>query len=265
MTAPTMTRCFLSWHLMNLELLERRFSRAASTYAEHSVVQQAMARELLSRLLPHCHEGLKVLEPGAGSGTLTGLILDTLKPAALTVNDLSQAMLEECARRFSGAAIEISYIPGDALSADLGHGYDLLASNALFQWFKDLPAAAEVCACRLKPGGILAFSTFLPGTFYELESLTGGLLAYKSQDEIEAAFKPFFELEINAGSRHCQYFNRAVDVLRHLKLTGVNAVRAEPWPRHKLMALLNEYERRYRCSEGVGLGWQPCYVIGRRR
>ena len=47
---------------------------------------------------------------------------------------------------------------------------DLLHSNLCFQWIDDLAALFGECARVLKPGGLLAFSTFGPDTLKELRA-----------------------------------------------------------------------------------------------
>src|SRR4029077_4201652 len=51
-----------------------------------------------------------------------------------------------------------------------GHAFELVFSSLMLQWCDDLDAVFGEIARVLKPGGLLLFSTFGPGTLAELRA-----------------------------------------------------------------------------------------------
>lgn len=46
--------------------------------------------------------------------------------------------------------------------------YDMIVSASAIQWFADIPRFLHLCHERLRPGGVLAISTFTPGILRSL-------------------------------------------------------------------------------------------------
>jgi malonyl-CoA O-methyltransferase len=93
--------------------------------------------------------------------------------AQITAVDISPEMINQTKVKLGERAKEIRFITEDAevlTSANLLQGkYDLIISNAVFQWFQQPAETVKSLLCNLQsPNGIFAFSTFGPRTFYEL-------------------------------------------------------------------------------------------------
>ena len=164
------------------ESLERRARigaafAAAGEYDLHARIQHKVAAGLAERiralpLPPHA----QALEIGCGTGFLTAQLVRRLAGGTLLVTDLARPMVERCHARIGEA-------PGRAFRVlDGEHGerppeapFDLIAASLAFQWFDDLPRALARLSDWLAPGGVLAFTTLIQGTFAEWQEAHAGL------------------------------------------------------------------------------------------
>ena len=56
-------------------------------------------------------------------------------------------------------------------------------------------------------------------------------------------------------------FESPIDVLKHIKFTGTNALTEYRWSKSGLKNFESQYKRFYTSSEGVYLTYHPVYVI----
>lgn len=140
------------------------FSRYASSYDQHSDVQNETAR-MLARILPK--EGVtKILEIGCGTGNYTLVLKGIFKDANIKAIDISESMVK-AARQKLGQGRVVCEV-GDAEEAELGGQYDLITSNATFHWLGNLDGVIKKAKVSLEDDGALIFSAFGPKTFLEL-------------------------------------------------------------------------------------------------
>jgi malonyl-CoA O-methyltransferase len=144
------------------------FDRASSSYDAAAALQERVRNELLGRLdelkvRPH-----SILDLGAGTGH-SSRALKRRYPKSMTVAvDIAAGMLAQAKaqsrwlRRFERVRADAYALPFRDAS------FDLVFSNLMLQWCDDLPAVFAELARVLKPGGLLLFSTFGPGTLAEL-------------------------------------------------------------------------------------------------
>lgn len=137
----------------------RAFSRAALSYDRHNTLQRRTGEALLAHLPDQARTGLDL---GCGSGWF----IPALKQRAqqLLALDLSTAMLQQAASR-------ADIIP---LCADMDappvaeHSLDFIFANLCMQWSNHPEAWLSNWSQRLKPGGVMVFSTLLNGSLAEL-------------------------------------------------------------------------------------------------
>jgi malonyl-CoA O-methyltransferase len=142
--------------------LVRRFERAIPAYDEAAVVQAEMAERLLSRLKPLLDEKQirtpRVLEIGAGTGLPTRQAIKILAPTFYLASDLVPA----CGKCLRG--LPVSFVAGDGENPSWIKGpFDLIISNATFQWFLDLAGALKKVSCPPCLGGNTCFYYLRPG------------------------------------------------------------------------------------------------------
>ncbi|TDL86528.1 malonyl-[acyl-carrier protein] O-methyltransferase BioC [Vibrio vulnificus] len=153
--------------MIDKRLLSKRFSDRAKTYDAYANVQKNMAKQLVD-LLPqkNTYHKINILEIGCGTGYLTRLLVKTFPNAAITAVDIAPGMVEVA----KGMTKEdrVTFLCTDIEEMALNENYDLIISNATFQWLNDLPATLEKLCIRLTAEGSLIFSTFGIDTFQEL-------------------------------------------------------------------------------------------------
>lgn len=148
--------------------IRRNFARRAASYDRHAATQRFMAQGLMARTGDLCPRAARILEIGCGTGYLTQLLRQAHAQARLVALDLDVALVA-MARRRLGPDPGVAWLVADGESLGPGRGcFDLIISNAAFQWFTNPGATLTACFKSLSPGGVLAFSTLGPRTFQEL-------------------------------------------------------------------------------------------------
>jgi ubiquinone/menaquinone biosynthesis C-methylase UbiE len=160
----------MAWHHRVMATIVERYDRDAEDYGHHwAPVLDATARRLLDRVEPlvaRLGRPPVVLDVGTGHGVLALEALARWPEAGVIAADPSVGMLGSAARR----AQELGYddrtnlrwlhAPADALP--LGDGVvDLVVSSFVFQLVPDRTAAFGEVRRVLRPGGHLAFVTWL--------------------------------------------------------------------------------------------------------
>ncbi len=123
-----------------MEHLEQFYDELSSSYTE-----------LISKCVPRYHEMLfnmfryipkdfvpkRIIDLGCGTGNLTQQILNHFPDAEINALDLSEEILEESRKRFSGVK-NISFIKADIREMDLEPGsYDLVMSSIAIHHITD--------------------------------------------------------------------------------------------------------------------------------
>lgn len=158
-----------SFHLDRARV-RRNFARAADTYERHDALQREVQADLLSRLDFYLQAPGRVLDVGAGTGRGSALLKKRYPKAQVIAIDLAQPMLH-AARRHQGLLRPFQRVCAEATALPLpDRSVDVLYSNLCFQWIDDLAALFAECVRVLKPGGLLAFSSFGPDTLKELRA-----------------------------------------------------------------------------------------------
>ena len=245
---------------MDTALIRQRFSAASASYDAEAEAQQHIAARLWALAAPHVPSGADVLEIGAGTGLLTRLSLEA-QPRSLTVNDLYLSpQVQELAHQFSG---RVQCREGDAEHLEFGGPFDAVLSASTVQWFADIPAFFARCAGVLPKGGLLAFSSFLPGNLQEVADLTGVGLTYASAAELQGQLAPNFDLLAVEQGDVTLHFASPRHVLLHLRHTGVTGIRSVVWGKNSYKDFVARYTARYGNEQGVRLTYRPVYVLAK--
>lgn len=150
--------------------VRRRFGRAAQSYEQHDVLQREVQSALLERLDFYEKMPLRVVDVGAGTGRGTALLKQRYPKAEVIAIDLALPMLRT-AKQHSSWLKPFTRVCAEATALPLAdHSVDVLHSNLCFQWVDSLAALFGECVRVLKPGGLLAFSSFGPDTLKELRA-----------------------------------------------------------------------------------------------
>ena len=155
----------------NKEIIQKNFSRCARFYDRYSAVQDKTARRLIEHL--NGSRFASILDIGCGTGNYTALLRQRFPQSRITALDVSPEMLQVAAQKLGPD--DITFIAADAETLRMRDAFDLITSNACFQWFDSLQTALDNCAAALRQNGQILFSTFGPATYRELAACTGPL------------------------------------------------------------------------------------------
>ena len=267
------------------ELVAARFAQARNTYAREACVQRKVAEKMMRLIVAETMpegalptEGLlpagrpsahfrRVVEFGCGTGSYSRILLHTLQPESLLLNDLCREM-EECVRDLCASApSRVSFLPGDAEALDFPEGTDLITSCSTLQWFNNPKAFFLRCHRALAENGVLAFTTFGATNLREIRQLTGNGLDYPSVGELQAALRSSgFDILHAEEEVATLSFPTPRAVLKHLKQTGVTGTEKRVWTRSRLQAFCEGYTARFGDPAGhVSLTYHPIYIIARKK
>jgi len=213
---------------------------------------------VMNRLEPAPKGGLamKILEPGCGTGLYTRMLLDAFRGASVFGVDISEAMVRVAKRGIDDPRARFAVVDAEEISTG---SYDLVTSNAAFQWFLSLPRTLARMASLLPGGGLLTFSFFGPETYAELDAALRvsavrrgaddgarvAAAAFHSREEISDALSAVFPRWDVAERRYHQEFPTLADLLRSIRYTGTRGGEArESWSPGKLARVEEEYRKR---------------------
>ncbi len=241
----------------NKDLVKLRFEHSFPTYDSHAVVQKEMAKKLSDYILNFCGENYKnVLEIGCGTGFLTRHIMEDMKIKKLLINDISPEVIGYIEK----IAPYCNYLIGDMEHIIFENKFNIITSNAAFQWAEDLESMIKRFYNVLKPDGVLAFTTFGERNFEQMTKISDRKLMYKPLDELSEMFNGF-EVKVIQEEIHQIEFKTPIDVLRHIKNIGANAIAAEFWTKGALKDFEGKYREFFTTDKGVSLTYHPIYVV----
>jgi len=146
--------------------IAKGFGGACQTYDTAARLQKRMGDAMLASLAEDFRPD-SILDLGCGTGWFTRKLAERFPGAALTGADLSPGMLAQAANGGPGHA---AWLNADAEQLPLpDQSVDLIFSNLMIQWSNRPEVVLAECRRLLKPGGVLAVSTLLDGTLWELE------------------------------------------------------------------------------------------------
>lgn len=257
------------------QLVAMRFSGSRGTYGSEASVQLQIAGKMM-RLLTEAliAEGVarndvptyfrNIVEFGCGTGAYSRILLRELRPQTMLLNDLCREM-EECVGDLCSHNPCIRFLPGDAEELDFPEGTDLITSCSALQWFDSPRDFFTKCHRALPPNGMLAFSTFGTENMREIRHLTGQGLDYAPIEELQAFLESGFDI-LHAGEEIVKLsFPHPMEVLRHLKQTGVTGAGNVTWTRGKLFDFCERYIGDFSVPGGVFLSYHPIYIIAKRK
>jgi len=257
--------------------IRRNFARRAGSYDRHADTQRYMAQELLGRAGEWVSRVSCILEIGCGTGYLTQQLRQVNAQARVVALDLDVALLE-VARRRLGPDPRLTWLVADGESFGRG-SFDLIISNATFQWLT-LPEATLAAYFRcLKPGGVLAFSTLGPRTFQELgTSLRQAARTLNLATVPEIAAQGFLAAESwqgllsRAGFPQINLARQLITVdyptvrqfLSSLQATGATNPQPRPFSSRLLKTMIEAYGAKYAHNGSVSVTYEIIWALAQR-
>jgi malonyl-CoA O-methyltransferase len=183
------------------------FNIAAGRYDQHCQLQLTTGDKLLSLIEP----AETIIDLGCG----TGIVTSKLQYNKLYALDLSDKMLESAKLRLGDENIiylEKSFDNFNGLELDLAF------ANMSLQWSEDLNKTLANIKANLKPGGILAFSIPITGTF---EGVNIPTIYFHDFEQIKDLLLNW--QVIHSFSQSYNYsFSSLVEALKSIKAVGAN-------------------------------------------
>jgi len=210
---------------MDKKVIARNFSKCASFYDDYADVQRKSALEILGQMQGRSFD--RVLEIGCGTGSYTCLLREKFRRARITAVDISGKMVEVAKGKMHDKDIE--FIVADAEFASFPDAnFDLITSNACFQWFDDLEAALEKYKRALKDCGLISFSMFGPLTFWELDVSLKSILDcacvsannFINKDKVSRILARNFKCAEIKEMIYLESFGSILELLNKIKYTG---------------------------------------------
>lgn len=237
----------------NSKLIKNQFKKSLDKYEQNAVVQALMADKLIEKLPRNLYT--RVLELGCGSGVLTKRLVKNIFYNKYYANDI----VEKSKIYIDTILKDYIFLGGNAQRLQVNGNFDLIISNAMFQWFTNLEKALEYYQKKLAKGGTIAFTTFAPDNFKEIRDLTGLSLEYKSLEEIREISQKFFDVIYLENFDYTMTFTNPLEILAHMKNTGVNALSTKHWGLKHVKEFCDKYKEIY---PDLTLTYSPVIVVG---
>ena len=238
--------------MIDKELVKHNFSKYARYYDRYSTIQNLSASKLISKVEGDFFD--RILDIGCGTGNYTKLLREKFPKARIKAIDISSEMIEVAKEKLHGQDIE--FIIDDAETIDPQGQFDLISSNASFQWFENLECALSRYAAFLKKGGVILFSIFGPATFHELDKALKELSGKKTsinscnfcdKPEMEKILKRILKNTDVERKIYRQNYNSLTELLKNIKYTGTRGNGADAknlWTPKMIRNLEKIYMRR---------------------
>lgn len=228
--------------MIDKSLVEKRFKKSLKTYNDNAIVQKKMAERLIN-MLP-VKKFNSIFEIGCSTGVLTEKIKKNLQFNEFICNDI----VKESKLYIDKIIEKNNFIFGDIEEIEINKKFDLIISNAALQWCNNPAKVIDKLISSLKKNGILAVSIFGSNNLKEIKTI----LDIKNDNLIN--INGIEETEI-------VYFNNPIEVLKHIKSTGANALIEYQFTKTRLKFFEEQYKKLYSKDNKVFLTYKPLYII----
>ena len=240
--------------MINKSLIKKRFSKSLNTYSDNAFFQKEMAEKLIN--LINKKEFNNILEIGCGTGILTKKLVNTLCFKTLTTNDIVSSTKMFIDNIYPNNI----FLEGDIEEIKIEKKYDLIISNACLQWCNNIDTTIKKLVDSLNNNGILAISIFGNNNLKEIKEIFRIQNQNYTKEELKIALKKYKIIEFQEENK-ILYFDNLTQILRHLKATGVNAIKQQTLTKTKLEELNKIYSENYTLNNKVTLTYNPIYIL----
>ena len=253
---------------LNQSRVRQSFRRGLDSYHQHASAQADIALGLVQILqgqgAPEHFEN--VLEFGCGTGHLTRPLLHSLDIHHLTLNDLVAEAAPGLGALTKDRSDRTHFTFGPIETVPLPQELDLIISSSTVQWISDIPTLMARLSARLSPGGWLAISGFGTAQFHQLRSLGSSAAAPSYVDAMDWPDLLPCDVDLVHVSQAAtdMQFDSAMELLRHLRKTGVNAQAEQHWSRGRLRAFEDNYRSKFGRDGKLPLTYDPVWMIARK-
>ncbi len=231
--------------MLDKELIKSKFKKSILTYSNNAPIQKEIAQKLAGFINKDCEN---ILEIGSYSGFLTKEIVQKINFKKYLAIDIIDSF--DFIKNLNS---NIEFINADIETFELKEKYDLIISSSTLQWCNDFSKVVKKLKSHLSDNGKIALAIFGNKNLYEIKETLGISLNYPDINDIKHLFSKnaliFDEIKTLK-------FNSSKDILRHLKLTGVNAIQNN-YSYSEIKKFLKIMDEKYQNT----LTYNPLYII----
>lgn len=248
-------------------LVQKKFNYGLHSYNNHADIQKGITDKFVGMLKNEGYRTLdKVYEVGCGTGFLTQQLLNNFNIKQLTVNDLSCSSSEYIKNISLEHQRSIEFACGDAELLEIPEKCNAVVSTSAFQWFSRTDLFLAKVSRALNRGDLFAFSTFGPQNYREIKNITGVGLSYYSSTELATMLADNFTIIDQVEWIESLEFDTPMQVLQHMKQTGVNGVKNGAFGKKQLNEFSEQYTRLYtKANQKIGLSYHPIIFITQKK
>lgn len=233
--------------MLNKDLIKEKFQNSINFYDDNAVIQELMAKKLVSLIKKEYFKN--ILEIGSYSGLLTKKAVEKFEFENYLALDIVNSY-----EKIKNLSPKIKFKQIDIEKYSTDEKYDLILANASLQWCNNFENTIKNLKSFLTKDGVLAITTFSTDNFYEIRDSFEISLKYKTINELEKIFSKNAKI---IQEIHTLQFQTPNDILKHLKLTGVNAISDNHLTIIQIKKCLKILEEKYQNK----LTYKPIYII----
>lgn len=230
--------------MLNKEKIKNNFKKSQKSYDDFAIVQKSMADKLCSLIPQRKYEN--ILEIGSYTGLLTKKIIKNFEFSSYLALDIIDSF-----ENIKNLDEKIEFQNVDVENFKTNKKFDLIVASASLQWCEDFLSTINKLKSYLNKDGILAISTFDSENLSEIKNVFKVSLNY---------FDDFYELFLGAKiikEKKILKFNSSLEILKHLKKTGVNSISNKNFTYREIKEKLKQLENQYQNQ----LTYSNVYII----
>jgi malonyl-CoA O-methyltransferase len=240
--------------MFSRDRIKTDFSKAAASYDAHALLQRRVLSALLERVKPLLVPDMVMLDAGCGTGQWAKL----LQRKDVIQLDISYAM---CRKAMGNGNITVNAAL-ESLPFAMAV-FDAAVSSLVLQWLPDMQAGLQELRRVVKPGGLIALSTFGAQTLQELRC---SFAAYDDFPHVSPFLAPDGSWE---HERMTEYFPDLYALMRALKAIGAGnkllSRRKSMMTPGKMKKIEAYYRQRFGNKNGLPVTWDILYQIQTNR
>lgn len=233
--------------MLDKNFIQKKFQNSIDFYDDNAIIQELMAKKLVS--LIENKNFKNILEIGSYSGILTKKIVQTFNFKSYLALDIVDSF-----EKIKNLSDKIFFKQIDVEEFETNEKFDLIIANASLQWCNDFNKTIKKLKSYLTQNGIMAITTFADDNFFEIRESFNTSLKYKTIGELENLFSKKAKI---IQEIHTLQFKNSHELLKHLKLTGVNAVSKNILNVNEIKGGLKILEEKFQNK----LTYKPIYII----
>ncbi len=242
--------------------IKAAFSKAASQYEQHAVLQKEALERLLERVDFDAFESEQkflpktILDLGCGTGWAIKPLLQRFNDSHIIAADFSEAMLDQIPKQ---AQVEPRQTDAHAIDVHAG-SVDLVFSNLMLQWCDEQTVLQEIKRA-LKPGGLMHLTTMGEHTLHELRHAWSEIddkphvnRFVPANELADLALRQGYADVIADSELITMTYGSVIDVMRDLKNIGAHNTddkRTKGLTSPRVLKELTKHYEQFRTDDGL--------------